>query len=350
MNGLSQWARSHKPQVAAMAAAIVVACLPTFALAGCGGTGDTAAQTSQADSAPSVETEQREPVEETPADNVSITDVSMAPIEVCSASVDSYDAERGYVIDATVSNDNEVSCDVTPHFAVDITGEDDYGAEQTQRMVIYGGSVFTPYGLESMRDMQPVGLAPHETKNVRYYVYLDGASPLRGAPLEASEGEEGPDEETGALSAIDLSGGVNEFYSSEITALGNVELVGFDVEESEMVYLPADEWSEGVALTEEYDDGSSWGGYPTYESIISGSVANATNERWLSAEVQFDFTLSGQALNDAALRGTYYSLDHVDTGASAELREQSVATAKNDYDVVLTPALLAYEPDDQSSN
>ena len=340
---------------AAGCAAILIA----MALAGCGGTGDQAPKESQAETISQIEAasqiEQQEPDESAPAESspagktlsgsVTVTGVSISAVGVRSASFDSYDAEPGYIIEATVANDNDVSCDVTPYFAVDITSKDDYGTEQTKREVIFGSSLFTPYGPESGRYMQPVGLAPHETKKVRYYVYLNGANPLLGVPLD---GAHAPAEGTGSDAAIDLRGDHDKFYGSSEATLANAEIVDFDVVEAMSVYVPAGEWEEGVSLTEEFDDGSAWGGYPTYESIISGAVTNNTEDRWKSAEVQFDFTLDGQALNAGALRGTYYSLSHVDRGSSAELREQSVVTAQKDYEAVLTPALLAYEPDEQA--
>lgn len=279
--------------------------------------------------------------------NVSISGVSMSPVKVYASDVDSYEPDRGYVIQATVSNGNDVSCDVTPYFAVDLTAEDEYGSEQTQRVVIFGSQVFTPYGLESARDMQPVGLAPHETKDVRYYIYIDGSNPLLGSPLDDSA-DGGSDAQLGQLDTISLTYGGGSFNADEISSLANVEVVSYDVKESDMTYLAADGWASGVKLDEQFDDGSSWGGYATYEAFITGSVSNSTSDRWLSAEAQFDVTVSGQALNDSALRGASFSLDHVEKGASEELRETSVAKCTSDeYDIVLMPALLAYEPDEE---
>lgn len=302
---------------------------------------ESTSQIEQQESAASV------PAEKTLADNITVTGVGISEVGVRSASFDSYDAEPGYIIEATVANDNDVSCDVTPYFAVDITSKDDYGAEQTKREIIFGESMFTPYGPEMYSFVQPVGLAPHETKSVRYYIYMNGANPLQAVPLA---GTHAAVEGTGSDAAIDLRGDFDEFYSSSEAMLANVEIVDFDVKEAASVYVPVSEWGSGAVLTEDFDDGSAWGGYPTYETFISGSVTNNTDERWKSADVQFDFILDGQALNAAAVRGTYYSLSHVDKGASAELSEQSIVTAQNDYEAVLTPALLAYEPDEQSGN
>lgn len=336
-------------QKAKSAVAVAAACLLAVSLTGCGGTNSTKQEepqnetTQQEQSAPAPEPEPEDTLES----HVSITDVSLSEIKVYSTSVDSYDPERGYVIQATVTNDNDESCDITPYFAVDITGDDDYGAEQTQRVIISGSEIFTPYGPEpAMQSMQPVGLAPHETKDVRYYVYLDGAGPILASPLSNDKEDTSEDYGIGPLDSIPLGGDEDgKYYSHEITSLANVEVVSFSVAESSMTYIPADEWGKGVILNEEYDDGSSWGGYPTYESIITGSIANPTQDRWLSATAQFDVALSGQTLNSAGLRGTYATLDHVDRGASAELTENSIVTTQNDYDVTLTPALLAYEPD-----
>lgn len=346
MENIKSLIASHGKRTIAASAALMLA----LTLAGCGGTGKQAPQEPQDET--TSQTEQQEPAEsapdeETPADNVAVTGVNISAVEVRSASFDSYDAERGYVIEATVTNDNDASYDVTPYFAVDITYKDDYGTSQTKREVIFGSSLFTPYGPDSGKYIQPVGLAPNETKKVRYYVYLDAANPLMGMPLADSHAAT---EGSGSDAAIDLRGEGDEFYSSSEVTLANAELVGFDAKEAASVYVPASEWGSGAALTEDFDDGAAWGGYPTYETFISGSVANNTDERWKSAEVQFDFTLDGQALNAAAVRGTYYSLSHVDKGSSAELREQSVVTAQNDYEAVLTPALLAYEPDEQAGN
>lgn len=39
-----------------------------------------------------------------------------------STSVDEYDPQQGYAISASVINDNDVSCDIAPYFAVDVVG------------------------------------------------------------------------------------------------------------------------------------------------------------------------------------------------------------------------------------
>ena len=331
-------------------AALAATCLLAVSLTGCGDTGNSQQETPQSkpaqQEAPQSEPAQQEQEAKSQASetedkdtlesNISVTNVSMSEVKVYSTSVDDYDPERGYLIQATVTNDNDTSCDITPYFAVDITGTDDYGAEQTQRVVIYGSAVFTPYGLKSAQKMQSVGLAPHETKNVRYYVYLDGSTPLLASPLTDETDDENEYYATGPFDSI---------YSDKITSLSNIELVSFNAEESDMVYVSASEWGQSVTLNKEYDDGSSWGGYSTYNSVISGSVTNSTQDRWLSATAQFDVNLSGQALNSNGIWRTYATLDHVDIGASAELSEKSIITTQNDYDVTLTPALLAYEPD-----
>lgn len=77
-----------------------------------------------------------------------------------------------------------------------------------------------------------------------------------------------------------------------------------------------------------------------------GSIANSTQDRWLTAEARFDVRVGVYLLNTAGVRGTYCSLDHVDVGDSWDFGETSIPTSREDYDVTLTPALLAYEPEE----
>ena len=104
---------------------------------------------------------------------------------------------------------------------------------KTKRAVIYGSEVFTPYGVETARSMQSVGLAPHETKTVWYYVYLDESNPLLASPL-AGEGDDAAlGDEGGEYGPIQLESGKRiEYYSEDITSLANIELVSFDAEEA----------------------------------------------------------------------------------------------------------------------
>ena len=334
-----------KKRLAVMAAA--ASCMLTLSLAGCAGA-DSSKQAEPQDEAP--RQEQQAPEAETKntlESNISISDVNMTEAKVCSTSVDEHDPQRGYAISASVTNGNDVSCDVTPYFAVDISGIDDYGAEQTKRAVIYGSEVFTPYGLETTRGMQSVGLAPHETKTVWYYVYLDEANPLLAAPLAGEKDDAALEDEGDEYGLIQLESDEEiRYYSEDITSLANIELVSFEAEEANKTYVPAKEWREGVNVDTKYDDGSSWGGYPTYESIMSGSITNSTQDRWLTAEVQFDVRVGSYLLNAAGVRGTYCSLGHIDVDGSKDLAETSIATSREEYSVELSPALLAYEPDE----
>lgn len=336
-----------KKHLAVVAAGVAASCVLALSLAGCAGA-DSSKQAEPQDGVSRQEQQASEvEAENTLESNISISDVNMREAKVCSTSVDEYDPQRGYAISASVTNDNDVSCDVTPYFAVDIAGIDDYGAEQTERAVIYGSEVFTPYGVETARSMQSVGLAPHETKTVWYYVYLDESNPLLASPL-AGEGDDAAlKDEGGEYGPIQLESGKRiEYYSEDITSLANIELVSFDAEEAKKTYVPAKEWREGVAVGTKYDDGSSWGGYPTYESVMFGSIANSTQDRWLTAEVQFDVRVGAYLLNAAGVRGTYCPLDHIDVGGSKDLVEASIAISQEEYDVVISPALLAYEPDE----
>lgn len=334
-----------KKHLAVVAASVAASCMLALSLVGCAGT-DSSKQAEPQGGVSQQEQQARE-AENTLESNISISDVNMTEAKVCSTSVDEYDPQRGYAISASVTNDNDMSCDITPYFAVDIAGIDDYGAEQTERAIIYGSEVFTPYGLETGRSVQPVGLAPHETKTVWYYVYLDESNPLLASPL-AGEGDDAAfKDEGGEYDPIQLESGKRiEYYSEDITSLANIELMSFDAEESKKTYVPAKEWREGVAVGTKYDDGSSWGGYPTYESVMFGSIVNSTQDRWLTAEVQFDVRVGAYLLNTAGVRGTYCSLDHVDAGGSKDLIETSIATSQEEYSVELSPALLAYEPDE----
>ena len=61
------------------------------------------------------------PEEQTLSDQVSMSEVSISAIDIYSRSLSDYEPEKGYVIQGTVTNNSDVSCDVYPAFSVSLT-------------------------------------------------------------------------------------------------------------------------------------------------------------------------------------------------------------------------------------
>lgn len=276
---------------------------------------------------------------------ISISDVSIAPIEVYSASVDSYEPDPGYIIEATVSNENDVSCDVSPFFSVQVTDEDDYGKPRTRNMVLLNSAaVFSPYGPDlpyyQGDALVPVGLAPHETKTVRYYVQTASSNPIRVSALNSGSGSSGYGEE--------------KLYSSNKFSLSNIKLLSFQVKEADQVYVSSEKWNIDARL-EEVD--FSMPGLTSYGNILTGTLTNNTDDQWEKASIQFDLSVNGQTLNTAAIKKTYQSFTYVDVGKNIPLRDESpYATSESvasyesqNYKMELTPALLMYTPENKNN-
>ena len=266
---------------------------------------------------------------------VKMTNIQMESIEVWSASLDNYEPESGYVISATVKNGNDVSCDITPSFFVTIGYENEYGDPKSERIRLFETSpIYTPYGMESMTSTNlSVGLAPGETKEVRFYINLANG-PIVGNPYD--------------LDADIRSARDDKHY--DVTSLSDIELESVRVEKSDYVYLPTSEWDGGVSV-EKVD--RSQPGLTSFAHEITGSISNQTSDRWKQAFVQYDVAVNGQTMNAPALRKASYSYDHVDRGDVLSLEEgegaaldPAIAAGPTDqFDIGVTPALLAYLPD-----
>ncbi len=282
------------------------------------------------------------PEEQTLSDQVSMSEVSISAIDIYSRSLSDYEPEKGYVIQGTVTNNSDVSCDVYPAFSVSLTDEDEYGKARTRTMLLMDSdAVFTPYGPQKgspdNKFLRPVGLAPKETKEVRYYISTN-ASSLLAAELQG-------DEKSGSI------GGMEQYYDVNPYTLADVKLLQLHAEEAEKVYLPVAEWGKNVTL-KAVD--LSMPGLSVFANIPEGTVTNTTKDRWERVNLYFDLSVNGQTMNVPAIRKAERTFDHVDLGDSFDIRDntgeyvgtESIASAQTkDFQVAITPGLLAYTPD-----
>lgn len=331
----------------------LVAGILAISLTACGGTqnsnesdntkvDNSSAQTQESETANETETSSQEtPVQEeqqkTLSDFISMTNITFAPIEVYSASVDSYEPTQGYVIEATVSNESDMSCDVTPVLSAVITDTDNYGKEKSKEVILSLASpaISSPYCYENTYGIttESVGLAPHETKTVRYYIGATGGS---NGSLNVAE--------------LDNIGFFERLFLSDIISITDIKLQSLSAEESEVVYIPIEEWANDVKIEEVEFDLSTG-------NIIMGTVTNNTDDRWKDGNIQFEITVNGQTLNSAAIEHTYKDFSFVDIGDIIQLCDsnsgnysisESVASYESQgYKVELIPTLLGYTPDEE---
>lgn len=321
-------------------AVLFAAAVMALSFTACGQSGEEVSKEESSSSTTQTEDSSQQSEEPESIDRkVTVTDVTITPIQVYSASVDSYDPDNGYVIEATVSNKNDVSCDVYPTFSITLTSQDDYGASQTREMLLFNSDLISsPYSPDinyrGDTALAPVGIAPNETKTVRYYVGTNSTAPLVVAELDGGRYDE-----------------PENLYGTENYSIDGIKLKGVAVKQAEQVYLPADEWSADAHL-EAVDFSST--GLAAYGNVLTGTIQNNTTGRWEEGYAQFDLAVNGQTFNAMAVKKTYQTFSFVDVDGSVALHEgdfsisESVATSESpDFEVTLTPALLAYTPDEE---
>lgn len=259
-----------------------------------------------------------QPPEETDSldKKVIMTDITFAPIDMYSASVDFYDPKQGYVIQATVSNRNDVCCDIFPKFSVEVTQKDNYGDEQVSSALLTNvADIYTPYGPEYLllgsEYLEPVGLAPHETKTIRYYI----------------------EPNTGIIS------------------MANIQLLALVAQEASQIYVPVAQWGESIWL-EEVDE--SMVGLSMYKNYVHGTIENHTEDRWKSVTVQADFSINGQALYESVINRARKTFSYVKIGGTVSYTDSAgdgvhIASYEVDeYQMEMIPSLLAYTPDENA--
>ncbi|MDL2295771.1 hypothetical protein LJC18_03070 [Lachnospiraceae bacterium OttesenSCG-928-E19] len=317
----------------------IALCLMTVSLTACGKKEIPLQEKSEAlhqekKEASTQDTSTQEEPQKTLSDLVSITNVTIDPIDVYSASVDSYDPTQGYVIEATVSNENDISCDVSPILSVVITNLDNYGKEQSKEGILSLSSpaVTSPYCYKGAYGVSTdsVGLAPHETKTVRYYLGANGL----GQRVNVDR-----------INQSDEIESFQNLFMNNIISITDAKLQSFNVKESEVVYIPAQEWAKDVSIEEMKFDFSTG-------NVIKGAVTNNTEDRWKDGSIQFDIMVNGQIVGSE-----YKDFTFIDKGGVIEMSHNgsapytitdSVASYEGEgYKVELIPTLLGYTPDEE---
>lgn len=272
--------------------------------------------------------------------NVTITDITFQAVEAYSASTD-LRTRQGYMIQATVRNGNDVSVDVFPAFSAVYTDSDNYGDPRERKVLLMNsGCITTPYGPDYLAMyvsdgyLRPVGLAPHETKTVRYYIIGEGVYVLPAA-------------EIGADGAVNFFNRVDILLDGN-NALSGLELCGLKAAEAEQVYLAAEDWAGDFRMLR-VDE--SMTGLRMIRHYLQGTFTNTTDERWESVNVQFDITVDGQATYESVRHYANLEYSYVDIGDVIDIANGSETGIKvagyehGDFDVEMVPGLLAYTPD-----
>ncbi len=294
-------------------------------------------------------------------ENVTITDVSAEQLEV----IEDWMWGDVIAIYMTVTNDNDVSCEVMPSFMVKRETHDGGPDLVTDEGILMRASssssnydeVYSPYhyyennnqddstvydGGKKVYDYEnpyflSVGLAPHETKEVCYYVNktnidVDGVTKGLGA------------------------------YDNIV----EIELADYAVDESKYSYVPVSECVDYCEV-EKIDNASEF--TPDYKQtriFLTGEITNNTSDRWMTAHAQFDLNVNGVPIeNSDDFDNTYtYSVNfsYVNTGETVSLNDEDLSysslsmnlpmsfNSTMDFheelvDFELIPTFVAYEPD-----
>ena len=311
-----------------LVAGILIMCM-AMALSACGEKTEDIkpAETPNIQGETPIETPPQENREKTLSDFVTMTNVTIAPIEIYSASVDAHEPTQGYVIEATVSNENDISCDVSAEFSATITDKDNYGKERDRTHVL--PELSSPYCYENIYGMSSdsVGLAPHETKIVRYYT---------GSSFAFKSNDSLAPEFVDAISVTDI------------------KLLSLSAKEADVIYIPVAEWAKNVKMEEvklESSIENSMG------NVLLGTVVNNTKDKWKDGSMQFEMTVNGQTFNTPAIKRLYKQFTFIDIGGVIQLSDNdsgkyrisdSVASYETQgYKVELIPTILGYTPDDE---
>ena len=363
--------RSRSYLVASLALALCIA------LGGCGRTSantsaDTSsqdAQTTEASSQPQDTSSSADATDSTSAeketssdsyhDQVSVSNLKFSSTKIFGTELDNAtttepgteNSQPAYMLNMTIANNSDDSVDVSPVIGVTLVAKDDYGEDQSKDVVLGRDSmdslsgmmpnVSSPYsaGGGDARCMPPMGLAPHETKEVRVYLSGDYITVYDYSVDQGGLKVDGDWIDENGSSTVP---GTNVQYS-DITSISNAQLLGYAVEKSPHVYVPTSDWDSTVTLQQGTWD---YGNYPVNLLSMTGAVTNNTQDRWESGAVKFDFTVDGQPIDSV----TSLKIDHVKVGGTVDASDSSIANGGSvtwkdgTYDVELKPALLYYTP------
>ncbi len=243
-------------------------------------------------------------------ENVTISDITFEGHDTTGAfaGYDNYD----YVVEMTVSNDNDVSCDVYPSFQATVVWTNGYGDEisrQIQLLRSRSTMINSPYSRMFGRDtlsaednyeetLIPVGLAPHETKKVVYY--MDEAYTTDGDSFDF--GADGP--------------------------ITDLQLLDYTVEEAPYTYLNISECLD-------------------YET---GAITNTSGERWNVVGANYEEVVDGSphssshtSVGSHSSTGNYVDRDEDVTVIDSEMYDKESQTGK-------LPVLFWYQVDSAYSD
>lgn len=274
------------------------------------------------------------------AQNVTMTDITIAPIDAYGICLYTYDPTPGYVIQATVSNQNSVSCDVFPMFSFYVQDRDEYDNPRVRKVLLKDSNcVFTPYGLDyySFGEdlLNPVGLAPHETKVIRYYIIPEGSFSINCAVF---------DEDGQTVNQMR----VERIHVSAIESITDFQLYGLKVLKANQVYIPVAEWGDNLWV-EEVDE--SMVGLTQYRSYAHGTITNTTEDQWNSVTMVSEFLVNNEGVYSyvsAKNSQVFYYVDIGDTIGYTGSGLRVTSYEKPGHNLEIFPALLAYTPEEKS--
>ncbi len=243
-------------------------------------------------------------------EKVTISDITFKEHET-SDLVMGYD-NIDYMVEMTVSNDNDVSCDVYPSLQATVEVTNGYGDKSNKEIHLLrsrSNMINSPYSRMFTRDrynaddnydeyMIPVGLAPHETKKVIYY--MDGA--YTSANSEFDFGTDGP--------------------------ITDVKLLDYTVEEAPYTYINISE-----NLNNE-----------------TGAITNTTGERWRTGGANYEQVTNGSPDSSSKTSAERYSTsgEYVDRDDDVIITNSDIYDAENETGMV--PVLFWYQVDSAYSD
>ncbi len=293
--------------------AILLTLIMVLSFTACGGNSSQEADATQE------EAKQEETKKEDPAENIVFENIKGYPVDMI-PSVYNPESEtvKGFVVEMTVTNENDSSYKVAPLMKVDRITKDEYGDEQTEEKEFdFGVNGCRNYYYYANEHGEPyILMAPNEKKTVKFYLELQVAltSTDSFGNVEYIPCAVEPEENILNYTYEDRMG--------EVT-FTNLKMYGYVANRTmkKEVCIPVEEWAEDAE---------------------DGIITNNTGKRWRTVSIGYDLA-DGQEepidnnwvyVNDYTEPLHQMQFEYVDIGEEVVLNEVSG-----------TPAFLCYSID-----
>ncbi len=239
--------------------------------------------------------------------NVTITNVEVSPIQEQDKNGHT---TKEYVVSMLISNENDISCDITPSIKATVEVADNYGEYKVEETTDIEAS--SPYCRENSL---AAGLAPHETKTVCYY-----------------------------LEYIWTETAAEVYFDDDDVQILDVELLDFSVEQAPYEYIAVSEW--GSALSTETTIETYMDGDHAHVSLV-GDIQNNTGEKWKSVTVWYAFQINDSDYGGYQSKSfDYINVDEIINLNDDESYDFKYYVGESIEQVEIIPTLLWYEPDE----